>query len=65
MEYVINTRIDQAKVLLIRSTKSVEEIAWEVGYASAGSFINVFVKRLGLSPTQFRKEHWSRSGDHP
>lgn len=65
MEYVINTRIDQAKVLLIRSTKSVEEIAWEVGYASAGSFINVFVKRLGLSPTQFRKEHRSRSGDNP
>ena len=65
MEYVINTRIDQAKVLLIRSTKSVEEIAWEVGYASAGSFINVFVKRIGISPTQFRKEHRSQSGDNP
>ena len=57
MDYVINTRIDQAKILLIRSTKSVEEIAWDVGYASAGSFINLFVKRVGISPTRFRKEH--------
>lgn len=56
MEYVINTRIDQAKILLLRTTKSVEEIAWEVGYASAGSFINLFTRRIGVSPTRFRKE---------
>lgn len=56
VEYVINARIDRAKILLLRTTKSVEEIAWEVGYASAGSFINLFTRRIGLSPARFRKE---------
>lgn len=64
MEYVINTRIDQSKILLIRSTKPVEEIAWEVGYASAGSFINLFTRRIGISPTRFRKEHQSPPPAH-
>lgn len=56
MEYVINTRIEQAKVLLLRTTRSIEEIAYEVGYASSGSLINLFVKRVGVSPGQYRKE---------
>ena len=56
MEYVINTRIDKAKILLANTSRSVEEIAYEVGYASSGSFINVFVKREGTSPARYRRE---------
>ena len=61
MGYVINTRLDQAKILLIRTTRSVEDIAWEVGYASSRSFIDLFTGRIGISPTQFRKEHQSHA----
>lgn len=57
MEYVINTRIERAKSLLVQTTKSVSEIAYEVGYLSSGSLINLFIKRVGISPKQYRREH--------
>jgi len=57
MEYVINTRIEHAKTLLLRTGKSVAEIADEVGYASSGSLINLFTKKVGESPKQYRKSH--------
>lgn len=59
MEYVINTRIEHAKVLLACTSKSVAEIAYEVGYSSSSSFINIFVKKTGLSPKQYRKNYQS------
>lgn len=59
MEYVINTRLEHAKILLARTAKSVEEIAYEVGYSSSNSLINMFVKRVGISPNQYRKSHQS------
>ena len=59
MEYVTNTRLEQAKVKLIRTLKTVEEIADEIGYSSSSSFINMFVKKVGYSPKQYRKFHQS------
>lgn len=61
MEYVTNTRLEQAKIKLIRTQKNVEEIADEVGYSSSSSFINMFVKKVGRSPKQYRKLHQSHS----
>lgn len=55
MEFVINTRLNQAKILLARTSKSIEEIACEVGYSSAGSLINIFVKREGMPPGKYRR----------
>lgn len=59
MEYVTNTRLEQAKIKLVRTQKTVEEIADEVGYSSSSSFINMFVKKVGRSPKQYRKFHQS------
>ena len=59
MEYVINTRIEHAKSLLVLTGKTVSEIAEEVGYTSSGSLINLFVKKVGESPRQYRKNHMS------
>lgn len=55
IEYVINTRLDQAKVLLLNTSLSVEEIADRVGYQSSGSLINLFVKKMNMSPREFRR----------
>jgi transcriptional regulator GlxA family with amidase domain len=55
MEYVISTRLDRAKILLKTTSQNVTEIAYEVGYENAGSFINLFVSKEGLSPSVFRK----------
>lgn len=61
LEYVINTRIERAKSLLITSNLSVEEIAYQVGYSSSGSLINLFMKKLKTSPKHYRISH--RSAD--
>jgi AraC family transcriptional regulator len=60
MDYVINTRIERAKVLLIRTDLPVSEIAYRVGYASSGSLINLFNKHEGMSPNKFRKTYFNR-----
>ncbi len=57
MEYVTNTRLEHAKIALVRTQKSIEEIAYDVGYASSSSFINMFTKKVGCSPKQYRKLH--------
>ncbi|MGI6007218.1 MAG: helix-turn-helix domain-containing protein [Ruminococcus sp.] len=57
MEYVINTRLDQVKIMLARTTKPIAEIAYEAGYSSASSLNNMFVKRTGLSPRQYRRTY--------
>ena len=57
IEFVINTRINHAKSLLVRTTQSVEEIAYKSGYASSSSFITAFIKRMNISPKQYRKYH--------
>lgn len=59
VEYIINSRIERAKVLLVRTHDSVAEIAAKVGYASSGSLINLFTKRVGVSPRQYRLTHQS------
>ncbi len=61
MEYVINTRLDRTKIMLANTTRSVSEIAYEVGYSSSSSLINMFVKRMGMSPTQYRKSYQNTS----
>ena len=55
VEYIINSRIERAKVLLVRTEQSVSEIADAVGYTSSGSLINLFHKRVGMSPRQYRR----------
>lgn len=60
-DYVINSRIERAKVLLVRTQKPIGEIAEEVGYATSGSLINLFVKKVDSSPKQYRSEHLSQA----
>ena len=59
MEYVINTRIEHAKTLLLTTNRSIADIAEEVGYVSSASLINLFVKKVGESPGKYRKSHKS------
>lgn len=55
MDFVITTRLNQSKVLLANTSKSIAEIAYEIGYSSASSFINMFTKRECISPGQYRR----------
>ena len=41
----------------------IAEIAEEVGYSTSGSLINLFVKKVGTSPRQYRIQHMSKAID--
>ena len=54
-QYIIMTRINHAKKLLLTSEKSVSSIAVESGFCNIGHFINMFKKYVNKTPLQFRK----------
>ncbi len=54
LDYISEVRIEKAKVLLRETGHTIEEISGAVGYASPGTFMRVFKKMEGVTPTQFR-----------
>lgn len=54
-EYIINTRLEKAKMLLLQTTMPVADIAYAVGYESGSSLSNLFLKKVGCSPREYRK----------
>lgn len=56
-EFVIYSRIDQAKALLLTSDLSIAEISQQVGYPNSSNLITLFTRRVGCSPAQYRREH--------
>lgn len=54
-EYLIKYRIDKSKLLLYRSSDSINSIAIKVGFNSTNSFISAFKNYENITPLQFRK----------
>jgi AraC-like DNA-binding protein len=59
-EFLTRLRIDRAKTLLAKGTHNVTEACFEVGFSSLGSFSTLFARRVGLSPSDYRR--YVRSG---
>lgn len=54
---IIETRkLIEAKNLLVSTNKTVSEIGFELGYNEKSYFSNVFRKKSGQTPTEFRNE---------
>jgi AraC-like DNA-binding protein len=54
---IIETRkLIEAKNLLVSTNKTVSEIGFELGYNEKSYFTNVFRKKSGQTPTEFRNE---------
>ncbi len=54
---IIETRkLIEAKNLLISTGKTISEIGFELGYNEKSYFTNVFKKKSGQTPTEFREE---------
>lgn len=49
-----NYMVLKAKSLLIQTTKSVEEVAYEMGFDEATNFIKSFKNNVGITPAAFR-----------
>lgn len=56
IEYLNSARIEKAKMLLITTDKSVEEIAYEVGFESPKYFFRIFKAATGQTPLSFCKK---------
>jgi AraC-like DNA-binding protein len=51
----IEARLERAKRLLALGRRSVTEVCLEVGFSSLGSFSSLFLRRVGASPSEYRR----------
>lgn len=56
-DYLLRLRVDKARQLLTTTSRSVTEIAFEVGFASSQYFSRVFRKYTGQMPSEYRHRH--------
>ena len=57
IEYLNYIRVETSKMLLITTAKTVEEVAYSVGYDSPKYFSRIFKSFVGISPANFCKQH--------
>lgn len=55
INYAINLKLEHAKWLLVQSDLSIKQIAEKVGYHNLQHFTNIFQKRNGKTPLEFRE----------
>ncbi|MFV0635592.1 helix-turn-helix domain-containing protein [Mitsuokella sp. WILCCON 0060] len=60
-EYIQNCRITKAQHLLESTTLPVEAIAFSCGYAKSDSFSRAFLRKVGMSPKEYRRQQGSGS----
>jgi AraC-like DNA-binding protein len=51
--YLQRRRVERAMTLLRQTDRPVTDVAWDVGFASLGTFSNI----VGCSPSEFRTAH--------
>lgn len=61
-EYCQQVRVGRACRMLEFTRRSIDQIAWGVGYQDPGAFRKVFLKVTGLAPGDYRKRFASHAG---
>jgi AraC family transcriptional regulator len=54
--YLMDQRLQQAKALLRLDSRTIAEIATEIGFVNAGHFARAFKRHLGVSPTEWQRQ---------
>lgn len=54
-DYILSSRLDRAKELLVNTNDSIIDIAEKTGFNSESNFIYFFTGNVGLSPNKYRK----------
>ncbi|NJD02363.1 MAG: AraC family transcriptional regulator [Ruminiclostridium sp.] len=57
IKYIIQKRIEKAKILLSLSNKQMSEIADETGFSDQFQFSSLFKKYANMSPSEFRNSY--------
>jgi AraC-like DNA-binding protein len=55
--YVIQCRMDRAKILLVRTDAPIKKIASQVGYENEFFFYRIFKKYTGATPDEYRRQN--------
>ena len=55
LQFVINARIERARVMLKSTRLSIFEVAFRVGYGDPGHFSRHFKSRVGTTPGAYRR----------
>lgn len=58
--YLSDVRMEQAQILLVNTRKSISEIAQETGYCHGNYMCEHFKKKLGMSPSAYRRQMLSQ-----
>ncbi|MFD2562349.1 BLUF domain-containing protein [Aquimarina rubra] len=53
-QYITNLRLEYAKELIQSTDYSVSEICYQIGYTSRSYFSNLFKKRFGVLPSEYK-----------
>ena len=64
LEYLTLLRVERSKELLAATEMSIKEIAAEVGYYDASSFIRRFKQMTGATPLQYRRSKEESNDAH-
>ena len=56
-DFIINLKIEYAKKLLLETDYSITEIIMESGFSSTSNFYSIFIKMVGCSPMEFKKQN--------
>ena len=55
VQYILEKKMEIAKMELVTSDKTIGEIAMDLGYLNYGSFSRAFTKHVGVSPKEYKK----------
>lgn len=58
-QYILKSRLDLSRTLLLQEGLSIKEIAYRCGFSDELYFSRLFRKYLDMSPGEFRKQHVS------
>lgn len=54
-QFLLDLRIDRAQTLLLGTSQRIAEVAVTVGFSSPGHFATAFKRRVGMSPSEYRR----------
>jgi AraC-like DNA-binding protein len=55
-QYQLNLRLDKSKELLVNTSLSISEIAYQTGFESLSYMCKIFKKKTGVSPKLYREQ---------
>jgi len=64
IDYVINKRIEEAKLLLAETALEINELSERVGFSSASYFSRIFRRYTGMSPNEYRRQGFVKMQSH-